>query len=305
MKIAEYSKAQLQRVLQNKGLFFNTGPFTIHLKTKLKDVINHIHSFYAHFPVHETDEFADFHIRIDYPANLRRWLKPQVHFFLDERVPFKPLPASQASPMLEWGLNWCIANHAHQYLIMHAAALEKNGMGLLMPAEPGSGKSTLTAALMLNGWRLLSDELGIIDLNDGSFVPLSRPVNLKNDSINIIRNYSAEAKISKYYTDTNKGTVALLSPTTISVDNVGKRVIPKLIVQPKFKSGSSTVLEEVTKGQMLMHAAHNSFNYSLLNESGFLALDRLIDKCDCYKFTYSKIDEAIEYFAKLADTIDE
>ena len=42
-------------------------------------------------------------------------------------LPFAPLPLDQAFPMLEWGLNWCVSAHCHQYLIFHAAVVEKSG----------------------------------------------------------------------------------------------------------------------------------------------------------------------------------
>jgi HprK-related kinase A len=82
--------------------------------------------------------------------------------------------------MLEWGMNWCIASHMHYYLMLHAAVLERDGHALIMPGDPGAGKSTLTAALMLDGWRLLSDEIALIDRNDGLLYGLARPVSLKN-----------------------------------------------------------------------------------------------------------------------------
>ena len=57
--------------------------------------------------------------------------------------------------------------HAHQYLIIHAAVVEKNGLAAILPAPPGSGKGTLTAGSVLSGWRLLSDELTLIDRLSG------------------------------------------------------------------------------------------------------------------------------------------
>jgi hypothetical protein len=41
--------------------------------------------------------------------------------------------------------------------------LERGGRALLLPAPSGSGKSTLCAGLAFNGWRLLSDELALLD----------------------------------------------------------------------------------------------------------------------------------------------
>jgi ABC-type thiamine transport system ATPase subunit len=84
-------------------------------------------------------------------------------------------------------LNWCVAGHAHHYLMLHAAVLEKNGRAVVLPGDPGAGKSTLTAALMLDGWRLLSDEITLINRRRWTArTGLARPVSLKNASINII-----------------------------------------------------------------------------------------------------------------------
>ena len=72
---------------------------------------------------------------------------------------------AQGFAMFEWGLNWVVANHAHQFAIVHAAAVEKDGRGFIFPGAPGSGKSTLCAALVSRGWRLLSDEMAMISLD--------------------------------------------------------------------------------------------------------------------------------------------
>ena len=78
---------------------------------------------------------------------------------------------------------------AHHYLILHAAVVEKNGLAAILPAPPGSGKSTLTAGLVLSGWRLLSDELTLIERKTGLIQPLPRPMSLKNQSIEVIRQF--------------------------------------------------------------------------------------------------------------------
>lgn len=114
--------------------------------------------------------------------------------------------------MLEWGLNWCVSMHAHHYLIIHAAVVEKNGLAAILPAPPGSGKSTLTAGLVLSGWRLLSDELTLIDRRTGLLHALPRPVSLKNQSIDVIRQFNPEAFINRVSHDTSKGSVAHMRP---------------------------------------------------------------------------------------------
>jgi hypothetical protein len=49
----------------------------------------------------------------------------------------------------------------------HAAALARNGRSILIMADKGAGKSTLSWALQAQGWQLLADDLARVDLVDG------------------------------------------------------------------------------------------------------------------------------------------
>jgi HprK-related kinase A len=299
MKISELSDRDLAQRLAGDRLNLQTGPFVVRLQSSVRDISANLHVLYGANELVEEGAFADFHVRLDRPASPRRWIKPQVFFYLDGRVPFKPLPVSQAVPMLEWGMNWCIANHAHQYLIMHAAVVEKDGFAAVMPARPGSGKSTLAAALVSRGWRLLSDELGIVALDDGQMVALARPVNLKNESIPLLRRFSPSGVFSRPFEDTNKGTVALLRAPADSVEAGHTRATPAWIIQPQYMPDAEAELQETEKARMFMHVADNSFNYSVLGVQGFKALKNLIEGCACYQFTYSRLEQALEIFEAL------
>jgi hypothetical protein len=46
---------------------------------------------------------------------------------------------------------------------LHGTVLEKNGRGILLTGDAGYGKSTLAAALLANGFRLVTDDLVVID----------------------------------------------------------------------------------------------------------------------------------------------
>lgn len=285
--------------LKSNGLYFKTGPFTIHFNTHIENITKNFYKLYSENQIFEQEVFSDFHIKIDLPNNFRRWVRPQVFFYLDNEIPFKPLPFNQAYPMLEWGMNWCIANHSHQYLIIHAAVLEKNNKAIILPAEPGSGKSTLAAILTLNGWRLLSDELALISLKDLSAIPLSRPINLKNDSIDIIKSMSETCIFSDVYDDTNKGSVALLKTSNESVSRADEVAIPCFIIKPKYINESKASLARVSPGKMFMHVAENSFNYSVLGKEGFEVLSNLIDLCGCFDFIYGNNTEAVNIMNSL------
>jgi len=177
------SKDSLKNIkadLNYSGLRFKTGPFNIAVTSDIPAVAKHIFLFYSHCFSKTSSEFIDLHIEVNSVGGFRRFYKPQVTFVFDGYEPFIPLPIEQAPAMFEWGLNWCIANTAHQYLIIHSAIVEKNGKGLILPGTPGSGKSTLCAALINKGWRLLSDEMALLSLSDGLVYPAPRHVSLKN-----------------------------------------------------------------------------------------------------------------------------
>ena len=73
----------------------------------------------------------------------------------------------------------------------------------------GSGKSTLTALLVFSGWRLLSYELTLIETSSGLIQPLARPINLKNQSISVIKEAFPNFAQSNIVKDNHKGDVCL------------------------------------------------------------------------------------------------
>lgn len=302
MKLLQLPPADLRRQLAGSGVWMRTGPFSLRVQSDIPDVAEGLTQLYGQFEVRSAHEaFADFHVSVKSTPGLRRWIRPQVGFDFDGVRPFKPLPRDQAFPMLEWGLNWCVSTQAHHYLIIHAAVVEKHGRAAILPAPPGSGKSTLTAGLVLSGWRLLSDELTLIDRKTGRIQPLPRPVSLKNQSIDVIRRFDDEAFINRASHDTVKGTVAHMRPPRDSVLRQHESAQPAWVIFPKWEAGAATRLTPRSQAQTFMFLAQNAFNYSHLGADGFRVGTALIDQAACYDFRYSELAEAVAAFDALAE----
>jgi len=297
--VSDFSRAALRSKLASEGLNLRTGPVVTRIHSTEAAVIDGIARQYADYPVAEAGEFVDFHVAVTRPAMLRRWWRPQAFFLVDGDSLFNPLPADQAFPLLEWGMNWCISSHCHQYLIIHAAVVERNGAAVVLPAPPGSGKSTLCAALVQRGWRLLSDELALIDPRSGMLVPIPRPVSLKNASIDIIRKFAPAAVMNPSVFETVKGTVAHMQAPGDSVRQAHRAAAPRWIILPRYMAGQAASLEVMSKAQGVMQLAENAFNYNIHDRNGFNTLGAVMDQADCYRFTYSQLDDAIEVFSRL------
>jgi len=280
--------------------FLRLGPFTAALTTAFTGVVEALQRLYpAHFIVRQAD-FADFHVSLLPGKGARRFFRRQARFLIDGHENFTPLPADQALPLVEWGLNYAIAGMAHQYLIVHAAAIEKNGRVAILPGAPGSGKSTLTAGLVHRGWRLLSDELALIRRDDGRVVPLARPVNLKNASIDIIQAFATGALFSAKVRDTVKGTVALMRAPDESLARVDEAASPAWIVFPQWRADAPAIFTPFSKAAGLVEMGHHAMNYSLHGAAGFERLASLFESCGCFRFAYGKLDEAANAFDALA-----
>ncbi|MEO5734967.1 MAG: HprK-related kinase A, partial [Rubrivivax sp.] len=176
----------------------------------------------------------------------------------------------------------------------------RGGRVLILPAPPGSGKSTLCAGLAVRGWRLLSDELAMVSPSDGLVTPLARPISLKNASIDVIRAFAPEAILNEPTRDTFKGTVSHMQPHPAHVARAAERAQPRWVVFPKYVAGAAPQLTPRGKADSLLELGRNSFNYSVLGLAGFETLARMVDTCDCFDFSYSRLDDAARVFDELA-----
>jgi len=286
------------------GLRLHMGPFVAGIQSRLPAVHAAVATLYADHALAGEDEFVDFHVGVRRPAGLRRWWDPQVVFEFEGQAPFNPLPGDQGFPLLEWGLNWCVYGMCHQYLILHAAVLERGGRALILPAPSGSGKSTLCAALLFSGWRLLSDELTLIAPRDGSIVPNPRPVSLKNESIGVIRRFAPQVRFGSRVEETSKGVVAHFPAPVSAVQQAACRALPGWVVLPKYLPEQPARLQRLERARAFMHLVENAFNYDVFGAEGFRLLASVIDNSECFKFEYSSVPEAVALFAQLADGQD-
>lgn len=289
------------RLQSRSGLHLATGPFVVNIRSPLQTVADAVGALYTDYPVLDEPGFVDFHVSVHRPPGIRRWWNKQVVFGFDGEEPFNPLPGNQGFPLLEWGLNWCVYGLCHQYLILHAAVLERNGQALILPAPSGSGKSTLCAGLLFNGWRLLSDELTLICPKQGDIVPIPRPVSLKNQSIGVIESFAPQALFGSKVEETSKGVVAHFRPPAGAVALASRRAAPAWVVMPKFMAGQPAKLTQLEKAKTLMNMIENAFNYDVFGLAGFELLRSVVDRSQCFSFEYSHLPDAIALFSRLAD----
>jgi len=300
VRLGELSSEEVRTRLTQHEIRLRVGPFSISVASDQPSFWPAFHFLYQDFPLLEDDVPVEFRIGLVYPPGIRRWFRRQVLFFLDDATPFEPFTSALALPFFEWGFNWCIYEHVYEFLVMHAAVLARDGKALILPGPPGSGKSTLCAALAFRGWRLLSDEFALFDIASGALFPLPRPVGLKEQSIGVIRAFASDADVGPTFTDTRKGTVAHLRPPSRAVASADEPAMPHWLIFPTYSRDADNKLEPLAKASAFALASESCFNYRALGVDGFSALSRIIDRCACFEVAFNDIDTMVRTLDQLA-----
>jgi hypothetical protein len=70
----------------------------------------------------------------------------------------------------------------NDYQLFHAGAVSCRGQGIILPADPGMGKTTLVVKLAMLGCGFLSDEIACLHATSGLLEPFPRRVNIREPS---------------------------------------------------------------------------------------------------------------------------
>ena len=301
MRIAEIPEHALSQRLVADGVAIDFGSARARIKTNLPACARLIRTVYGGYIADDPSGMFDVTVDLRRVRGIRGYVRPQCELVCDGVVEQEPFPLDTSLPLLEWGTNYALATRLYCYLLLHAGVVERGGRAIVMPALPGSGKSTLTAALTLRGFRLLSDEFGVVRLPDARLLRMLRPVALKNESIDVIQAFEPTAVVGPRFPKTRKGTVAHLAPLPSHIDARHEVAHPALVIFPRFDPAVGVELTPVRKSRAFARLAVNSFNYQALGADAFGALGQLVEESSCWQLRYSDLAGAIKALGELLD----
>ena len=299
MKVADLPRPELRDRLAGDGIAIDFGAACARVRADVPGFDAAFAAVYGGFEAGNSDGFCDLTVRLRRARGLRRLVQPQVELVVDGHTHFAPFPADTHLPLLEWGMNFLIAERLGAHLLLHAGVVELGGRALILPAMPGSGKSTLTAALATRGFRLLSDEFGVVRLDDACLLPMLRPVALKNESIEVIARFAPGATIGPRFPKTRKGTVAHMAPDAAALARHHEAASPAMVIFPRYDPSVRCAIEPERRSLAFSRLSVNAFNYEMLGPEAFEAVGRLVAACRAYRLAYADLDCAIETIREL------
>ncbi|WBH16854.1 HprK-related kinase A [Sphingomonas radiodurans] len=249
------------------------GPIGFRVGSEWQAPIDQLRALYRDYPV--LDRVPDFTVRLTASRPWRRWTRPSVSIGGDYVIPdAAPLPLAQGLLAAEMAMNLQMALGQRRFLLLHAAAVERDGLAIILTGESGAGKSTLAALLQPRGWRLLADEFVLIDPATGLVYPFPRPVSLKNAAIVAAHAALPGATFGPLLPGTPKGDIRHLVPDRAALSAMDEPARPILLLFPSF--GHAAEQRPVGAGEAFVRLTQASTNYVGLGERGFVALTRLV-----------------------------
>jgi HprK-related kinase A len=265
-------------------LSLRIGPVTFRIGSDWRVPVDALRRLYAGYP--EPDPIADFTVRLEAPRPWRRFLRPSIAIGGDFTLPdAAPLPLRHGLLAAEMGMNLQMALGQRRFLLLHAAAVEREGRALVITGHSGAGKSTLSALLGERGWRFLGDEFALLDPESGQLHPFPRPVSLKNEAIAQIGEVAPD-RLGPILSGTPKGTVRHLRPNRAAIAGMDEPARPALILFPRFGRDLDPAIRPVGAAEAFMRLTQASTNYVALGERGFSALSGFVESVPARAIDY-------------------
>jgi HprK-related kinase A len=273
--------------MSNRQYHFSIGVIDVSLRSACDRFIQDYLSLYATYVCPTCGPDA-----VDVEIRARRrypWARGPYTLRSIDAPDFQLLRHHEVLPHLEWYINWQIIQKRLEYVQLHASSLELDGQAMILPGDPGSGKSTLTAGLLTRGWSYLCDEFALVDPRTGTIHPYPRALCIKEPSFAVIRCLGLPLRRRTPYHKATKGPVAFLNPLDVSEDIVGRPSPVRWVVFPKYVPGAKAILQPIARSQAAYLLAKQCFNIRVDQQRTLRILAAIARGADCYQLTAGDI----------------
>lgn len=176
----------------------------------------------------------------------------QLRLRQSRRVIYQGTSPDMAAVMLLHEMQLAAYRERDNLCVVHAGAVGRGDACVLLPGVAGAGKSTLTAALLHDGWDYLSDDTVPVDAADGRAIALTPPLTVKAGSLAVLSPlYPALPELPEYGRADQE--VRYLPPPADKACPADRAVAA--VIFPRYRPGGDPRLIEIPAAQAFTRLA--------------------------------------------------
>jgi hypothetical protein len=222
------------------------------------------------------------------PANGEHWVSLRRG---DEEVA-RSEDESDVITHLLWRITDDTVMLAEGYLLIHAGAVvTPAGDAVLILGEAGSGKTTLVAALVQDGFGYLSDEAGAVELGSAIVHPWARPLGFTVGARALPR---FAPLFATTIADEAEGDKAHIKVERIRPGAIAAPSRVRHVIDHAFTPGAQTRVEPLTRATAVARMGSAAPRLKVEGERGLSTLVELIRGAEAHTILSGDLDEAVE-----------
>jgi Coenzyme PQQ synthesis protein D (PqqD) len=196
-------------------------------------------------------------------------------------------------------LLWKLAVDRYNYLFyIHAGVVGTGDRCILLPAAAGSGKSSLTAALVHRGYRYLSDEIALIEPTTFRVPPVPLALCVKGTGWQLMSRYFPKLRALMGHQRMDGKRVRYVPPDPSTIQASGALV--SHIVFPRYRAEAATEMRPIARAAALRRLMSECWACGHLDSANVSELIRWIGRIDCYELTFASLEKAVDLVQQVA-----
>lgn len=200
---------------------------------------------------------------------------------------------------------WAAALRRHEFLLnIHAGVLRRGEACVLLPAPPGNGKSTLTAALLRAGFDYFSDEVALLSGKDFHVASFPQAICLKESGIAAAAVFWPQAASLPLHRRPDGKRVAYLPPPRDRLPKPDALGTVRALVFPRYQAGNAMHCARLGKADALACLLNQcTVLNTRLDAATVGRLVAWIAALDCRELVYGETNDAVEAVGRVMDAV--
>jgi hypothetical protein len=202
---------------------------------------------------------------------------------------------SHVLAMLLWHVNVEATQRTRgTHTVLHAAAAARGGQAIVLPAPMDSGKTTIVAGLVQDGFGYLTDEAAAVSVDDLHVEPFPKSLSIDAGS------WAVLAPLRDH--DVGQLPAQWIVPvSSLQSGWLATRTPVAAVVVPRYQRGAKTALEPMPRSEAVVAMASAAFNFDVAPEAHLDVFSRIAGESGCYRLTIGSLPRAVELISDLME----